>query len=385
MNHIEILENLIALNTSMPPGCNYGETVDYLEPLFKQTGFETIRINIPPEQAEGRDGRVNLVCHRKAQDKPRLIFYAHIDVVPAQGWEAFKPKIENGKIYGRGAADMKGAIPALLLALDKSKDKPLNYDVSVMITTDEEYSQASQIRYISQYLYPVRGTYLFDLDCDFGYVTIASLGDLQMDILVKGKSVHSGLSHLGENAVEKAYLLMEALMKLKQEVIQRKSKVRTHPDTGLDHMVACLNINMIHGGLKVNIVPNQCTISIDRRLIPEENIDEARNEIIEILQSVPGVKWKIEREFSSPTLPPCDDPITVKLSSILKEVIGEGGEYGEMGSRDLTNIVVNEWSGKEFGLGIARTESNVHGDNEFVYQKDIENLAEIIYRFLITS
>jgi acetylornithine deacetylase/succinyl-diaminopimelate desuccinylase-like protein len=53
-----------------------------------------------------------------------------------------------------------------------------------------------------------------------------------------------------------------------------------------------------------------------------------------------------------------------------------------MGSGDLSNIVVNEWGGKEFGLGVIRTESNIHGINEFVYKKDVEDLAEIIYRFL---
>jgi acetylornithine deacetylase/succinyl-diaminopimelate desuccinylase-like protein len=67
----------------------------------------------------------------------------------------------------------------------------------------------------------------------------------------------------------------------------------------------------------------------------------------------------------------------------MKEVAGQGGKYGEMGSGDLSNIVVNEWRAREFGLGVIRPHSNIHGNNEFVYQKDIEDLAEIIYRFLV--
>jgi acetylornithine deacetylase/succinyl-diaminopimelate desuccinylase-like protein len=185
--------------------------------------------------------------------------------------------------------------------------------------------------------------------------------------------------------VEKACLLMQALMVLKKKVARRKSAIRTHPDTGLRKMVARLNINMVQGGLKVNIIPDQCTISLDRRLIPEENIAEARKEILDTLSAVPEVKWEIEREFSIPTVPPCEDPLTTELSAIMKEVIGEGGKYGEMGSGDLSNIVVNEWGGREFGLGVIRPESNIHGHNEFVYQKDIQNLAEIICRFLIAG
>jgi acetylornithine deacetylase/succinyl-diaminopimelate desuccinylase-like protein len=147
-------------------------------------------------------------------------------------------------------------------------------------------------------------------------------------------------------------------------------------------MVARLNINMIQGGLKVNIIPDQCVISIDRRLIPEENVAVARKEILDTLSAIPGVTWEIQREFDIPTVIPCIDPITDQLAEIMKGVMGEGGKYGEMGSGDLTNLVVNEWGGKEFGLGVIRSESNIHGNDEFVFQKDMEDLAEIIYRFL---
>jgi succinyl-diaminopimelate desuccinylase len=382
MDHIKILKDIIAIDTSVPPGNNYQRVVDYLQPLFVQTGCQTVEIDIPPAEAEGREGRTNLVCHRRAAGRPHLIFYAHIDVVPAQGWDAFKPREENGRIYGRGAADMKGAIPALLLALERCKDQPLKYDVSVMVTTDEELSQASQIRYLARYLQPVKGAYFFDLDSNFGYISIAGLGTLQLDIRVKGKSVHSGLSHLGVNAVENAALLMSALLDLKKKVAARKSAVRTHPDTGLDRMVARLNINMVQGGLKVNIIPDECVISVDRRLIPEENLAAARKEIVDTLNAVRGVEWEIAWEFTIPALPPCDDPLTDQLAGILKAVTGEGGKYGEMGSGDLANIVINEFGGKEFGLGVIRTESNMHGKDEFVYIKDIQDLAEILYRFL---
>jgi len=382
MDHVGILKHLISFDTSVPPGNNYSETVDYLVPLFRQVGCQTQKIEIPTEFASGREGRVALLCHRRDEMKPRLLFYAHIDVVPAQGWDAFNPRIENGKIYGRGAADMKGSIPALLLALERCKDKPLKYNTTVMVTTDEEINQADQLRYLRQFLDPVKGAYFFDLDSNFGYVSIASLGALQLDILVKGKSVHSGLCNLGENAVEKASLLMNALMKLKSKVARRKSKVRAHPNTGLDRMVARLNINMIQGGLKVNIIPDQCQISIDRRLIPEENISDARKEILDTLSGVEDVKWEIADEFAIPTVPPLDDPIADKLEDVMNQVIGVRGKYGEMGSGDLANIVGNEWRGKEFGMGVIRTESNIHGKDEFVYVKDIEDLGEIIYRFL---
>lgn len=381
MDYVKIAKDLISFDTSVPPGLNYGKVIDYLEPLFKSVGFATEKIHIPAEHADGNHERVNLLAHRREEGKPRLVFYAHIDVVPAQGWKAFNPRVEDGKIYGRGAADMKGAIAALLLGLEAVVSKPLRYDTSVIITTDEETRQASQLRYLARYLRPVTGSYVFNLDSSFGYVGIASLGALQMDIRVKGKSVHSAMSHTGENAVEKASLMMAALLNLKNRVIKRKSRIEVHPSTGLRKMEARLNINMIRGGIKVNIVPDECLISIDRRLIPEENMNEAREELIDILSSVANVGWEIEKVTTIPTVPPCQDQIVDELSTLLGEITGESGKFGEMGSGDLPHVVA-EWGGKEFGLGVIRPDCNIHGKDEFVYQKDIECLAEVISRFV---
>jgi len=382
MDYIKILKDLISIDTSVPPGLNYAKAVDYLQPLFQEVGFETRRFAIPKEHAEGREGRVSLICHRREPAKPRLIFYGHIDVVPAEGWDAFHARLESGRICGRGAADMKGAIVALLLGLEAVKGKTLGYDTSAMITTDEEISQASQIRYLTQFLQPVSGAALFSLDSSFGYVTIANLGLLHVDIEVKGKSVHSGLSHLGENAVEKANLLVKALLDLKNEVAQRKSEINVHPSTGLAKMEAKLNVNKMAGGLKVNIVPDRCLVSVDRRLIPEESIAEAEKELLDTLSSVEGVSWGIERIHKIPPVPPCQHPVVDELAEVIRKVTGQTGKFGEMGSGDLPYIVTSEWGAKEFALGVIRPECNIHGKDEFVYQKDIEDLAKIISQFL---
>ncbi|OGO36855.1 MAG: hypothetical protein A2147_03845 [Chloroflexi bacterium RBG_16_57_8] len=383
MDYVNALSGLISIDTSAPPGDNYGETMECLAPLFRHAGFQTETVVIPPEHAEGQTGRVNLVCHRRSQGKPRLIFYGHVDVVPAAGWDAFSPRFADGKIYGRGAADMKGGIVALLGGLDTVRGASLRYDVSVVVTTDEEVSQASQLHYLAHFLAPVNGANVFSLDNSFGYVSIAGLGALHMVIKVKGKSVHSALSHLGENAIEKAVPLLQALLDLKSRVVKRESRVGAHPDTGLSRMQARLNINVINGGLKVNIVPDQCLISIDRRLIPEEDIAGAEREILDCLSSVPGVDWGVESSFKIPTVPPCEDAIVDELSAVIQKVTGTTGKFGEMGSGDLSHIVTSEWKGKEFGLGVIRPECNIHGNTEFVYLRDIEALAEIIAEFLV--
>ncbi len=382
MDYVQVTKDLIAIDTSIPPGLNYDKAIDYLEPLFKQVGFETQKIYIPEGYGDGYKDRVNLLAHNRNWAKPRLIFYGHIDVVPAQGWPAVAPRGEDGKFYGRGAADMKGGIVALLLALEGVKGTALKYDTSVMITTDEEVGQANQLRYLGPYLRPIFGSYVLSLDASFGFVGIANLGLLHMDIKVKGRSVHSGLAHLGENAIEKSVPLLNALLELKTKVVARKSKVPVHPDTGLAKMEGRLNINKIHGGLKTNIIPDECIITIDRRLIPEEKLEDAEKEIVDTLSTVKGVDWEIEKVFSIPTVPPAEDPFVDELSRVIHEVTGSTGRYGAMGSGDLPHIVTSEWGGKVFNLGVMRTECNIHGKDEFVYQKDIEDLAVVLSRFL---
>jgi acetylornithine deacetylase/succinyl-diaminopimelate desuccinylase-like protein len=203
-----------------------------------------------------------------------------------------------------------------------------------------------------------------------------------MEIKVKGRSVHSGLSHLGVNAVEQSVPILTALLGLKTRVLKRRSSIPVHPDTHLQFMEPRLNINMIHGGLKVNIVPDECTISIDRRLIPEETLGEAEKEIMETLATVKGVAWEINKVMSIPTIPPCEDPLVNELAAVIKKVMGSDGRYGEMGSGDLGPIVHEDWNGADFGLGVIRTENNIHGKEEFVFLKDVEDLATIITEFI---
>ena len=84
-----------------------------------------------------------------------------------------------------------------------------------------------------------------------------------------------------------------------------------------------------------------------------------------------------------PTIPPCDDPIVNELAAVIKKVTGSDGRFGEMGSGDLGPIVHREWNATDFGLGVIRTENNIHGKEEFVYLKDIEDLSTIISDFLM--
>ncbi len=386
MDYIQILKDLLAIDTTVPPGRNYEKAIDFLDPWFKQTGCQTEKVFIPEEHAGGQKGRVNLVIHRRNPGKPRLIFYMHVDVVPAKGWEAFTPRVEDGKIFGRGAVDMKGEIISLLAALDRLKGREINYDASAVVTVDEETGHAdnNELRYIRPYLEPVTGVAFFSLDAESDYVQAGSLGIYACNITVYGKSVHQGWAFMGENAVENAIKLCHPLLQLGEEIKQRKSEVPAPPGLTITHLQPNLAITMMHGGIKENIVPDECVITVSRRIIPEESLEEAEREILDALHTVPGIRWDIRRiDFFNPLPSAINQPEAIKLSQILREVTGKTGMYGFMASVPL-DVPVKEWKARTFGTGLSRPEQNPHGINEHTYIKDVEDLATIIERFLTT-
>ncbi len=382
MDHVDVLCRLIEFDTSAADATGCRKAMGYLEAVFSEVGCVVTRVEIPPDAADGLEGRMALVCHRRGSSGERVLMYCHIDVVPAQGWDAFCPRREAGNVFGRGAADMKGAIATLVAALWRVRGRQLPYDVSVLVTMDEETHQMSQLRYLTPYLDADRHPHVVSLDNAFGYVTVANLGVLQLDVVVRGLSVHSGLSHLGCNAVEGATRLVSALLPLKEEVVRRRSTVATHPDTGLSVMEPRLNVNWIEGGLARNIVPDLCRFSVDRRLLPEEMIERAREEILTTLQNVSGVIWQVAREYVIPPVPRCSDALADVMAEIIRDVTGSTGLYGAMMSGELPGAACGPWGGESFGVGLIRPESNIHGVDEHVSVADMDRLTEVLARFL---
>ena len=277
---------------------------------------------------------------------------------------------------------MKGSIAALLGALWLLRDTEPAFDVTVVITMDEETHQLAQLRYLTSVLEAGPHPHVLSLDAGFGYVSIANLGLLQLDITVAGDSVHSAMAHLGRNAIEGASALMHALLSLKPLVTQRESTVAAHPGTGLHFMQARLNLNQIAGGIARNVVPERCTFTVDRRLLPEETVDSARSEILAALERVPEPEWHVSREFFIPSVPPCADPLARVLADVLEAVTGSAGLYGDMLSGELPYAASSCWGGDAFATGVIRPENRIHGANEYVHESDLDQLVEVLARFL---
>jgi succinyl-diaminopimelate desuccinylase len=124
---VAVLRQLLAIDTTNPPGLGYDRMVEHLDSRFRQLGFRNQRMIVPESQWRGlplplEGSRVNLVCRKHyGNDLEDVTITAHMDTVPVEGEWQFDPflgPIEMGRIYGRGVADSKGAIASLIVAFE---------------------------------------------------------------------------------------------------------------------------------------------------------------------------------------------------------------------------------------------------------------------------
>jgi succinyl-diaminopimelate desuccinylase len=291
---IDILKAMIAVNTCIPPGENYGKLVDLIEPELKSFGFETRRILVPeekyrqiPEPLSGE--RVNLVGVQK-NNRPRSSFYGHMDVVPAdEGWtvDPFAGELKNGKLYGRGAVDMKGSIAAFLGAAKVIRQMGLepHFQMECCFCTDEEVGVYPGARYLAEEGYFSDHLVWGELGNIGPATLIGASGAVRADLTAVGKSCHSGMNWMGVNAIEEMIPVMESLMELKGQAEKKTSQIPAFPIPGApsDRMTPMFNLDVIRGGVKDNVVPGECRLTINRRYIPEEKADEVMAEIDEAL------------------------------------------------------------------------------------------------------
>lgn len=391
---LEDLRDLVRFETVDPPGKEYPEIVDHLIPIFRDLGFEAEKVVVPPEVLLGRGEeaigeRANLRARLDVGAEETLVIYTHLDVVPAgEGWskDPFDLDIRNGRAYGRGVADSKGAVAALIAALRgvEAFGRPRR-NLLVLLTTDEEGGGYSGLCYFADEGL-VKGDVMLCMDSFSDDVIIGSNGIITWEATVRGRAVHSGASFLGENAIEKSLPVIEALLDLKKRVEGRRSYLRASSelqDHGVDFVRPMLNLTVIHGGIKENIVPDRCVIRGDRRVIPEERMEEAAAELERAVAALPvDLEWRSWMGYPPMRIDP-DHPWVGEVRRALEGASGRsprlaGAQYS------LDQAYVAEVTGIPtcvYGVG-RQTDSNPHGSDENVTLEDLSVYARFL-AFLI--
>jgi len=401
---MEIMQQLIEINTSVPPGNSYREYVDTLYPYFNELDFSLEEVVIPevliqqiPYPLEGP--RINLVAKKDYNQENWITFYGHMDVVPAlpNNWR-FPPfeatLTKSGKIYGRGTADMKGDMVCLLLAMqiiNKLKLKP-KYNIQILNCTDEEVGVYPGIRYLTEQGF-LKGS-IFCLD---GIITplipVGIAGDLNITIEIIGKSCHSGYNFLGINAIEEAIPILNELMILKEKVENRRSV--DIPGNPRDEIGANLrpmfSLVIIESGEKENIVPGHCKLVVNRRIIPDEKFEEVKHEILESINKgkhkSKALDVKVSFKYDNPPLKVNPNLPTIKRWKKVMALVNDISEdniqiIGTASSTDMGFVVENLNTEDFIFAGVESPSSKAHGENEFVRIRDIKLLLKEIIIFL---
>jgi succinyl-diaminopimelate desuccinylase len=399
---IQSLKELVRIPTFVPPGENYGKIVDWLLPVFESLGFECTRIEMPEavyearqKSADLRGERVNLLATKDCGAEESVDIYTHLDVVPAgEGWSTppFDTTINDGRIYGRGTADSKGAVASLLTALRVMNAQGLSstYNIRVALTTDEEVGLYSGLCFFADAGY-LQSDYLFCMDGDNEGICVATNGMINWELKVYGKSCHSSIPFMGVNAIEQAMLVTEELKRLKRNVESRESKAACSPYmteiTGQQHTTPIFNVTMIQGGVKENVIPPSCTLRGDRRYIPEEKVEDVIKELedaVEDIKRKQGIDLELHYETGYP--PMFTDPDEEWVGRVQDAVSNAydvpKGIIGVQGGLDVAYAVQKTKQPVcAFGVG-SWIDSNAHGADENVRIRDLKDYVRFLVRLL---
>jgi acetylornithine deacetylase/succinyl-diaminopimelate desuccinylase family protein len=308
-NVITLAQQLVRIPSENPPGSEH-EIAGFVQDVFQKMGLETSIV-------EAEKGRSNVIAKYNVGHEPVLILNGHADVVPAgDGWRhpPYDGVTESGRLYGRGAADMKGGLAAAISAVDAvvHSDVKLNGSLTVSVVADEEAGGRLGTGFLVE-----KGILKGDMaivcePSDFK-LSVSEGGGVWFDIQSYGRSAHTIEANYAINPVEKMAKFVVALEKVKKRL-----SAYDHPKYGRP----ILSMNTISGGTKVNVVPEICRGSLDFRFPPGVGITPKK--AIALIQKVVNDLHEADKNLRiklDPTIiaHPFEQPENTRIVRIVKD------------------------------------------------------------------
>ena len=344
---IELTQDLIKIPTVNPPCANYLEICEFLKKRLEVSGFETQLIRAKGAIADSEKyPRWNIVAKYAGKNPGDCVhFNSHTDVVEVgHGWtkDPFGGELHDGKIYGRGACDMKGGLATSIIAAEAfiATYPDFNGSIEISGTADEESGGFGGVAYLAE-----KGFFkhvdhvIIPEPLNKDRVCIGHRGVWWAEVETKGRIAHGSMPFLGDCAVRHMGAVLEQLEeKLYPALKDKKTTMPVVPDGAKE---STLNINSIHGGeaeqeedytgLPSPNVPDRCRIVIDRRFLIEEKLPEVKSEIYELLNNLKENRQNFDFEIRDmhevhPTMAPKDAPVVTTISNAIKDVLGKTAE-----------------------------------------------------------
>jgi acetylornithine deacetylase len=235
-------------------GRGEAECASLLRRVLDDWGFRT-------ELHEVTAGRPNLVARIGGAGGRSVMFNGHLDVVGTEGMvhPAFEAEERDGRLYGRGSADMKGGIAAMCSAAWRAASGGLAGEIVIAAVADEEYESLGTRALIER---GVRADVAVVTEPTRLAIMPAHRGFVWVEVNVAGRAAHGSRWDIGVDAIRHAGLLLAELDRLDERVLPQ----RTHPLLGR----GSLHASLIEGGIGLSTYPDRCVLKLERRTIPGE-------------------------------------------------------------------------------------------------------------------
>ncbi|MGH8861790.1 MAG: M20 family metallopeptidase [Jatrophihabitantaceae bacterium] len=297
-----------------PPG-EEGPTVDVLERAGLDRGLEVERTTVETDRA-------NLSLRLPGGPGPGLLLLGHTDVVPVgDGWTVapFGGEVRDGRLYGRGSADMKGGLAACVVGMSalRGAGAALRGPVELAAVVDEEETGKGIRHRITREHTPDFAGCIVAEPTDLQTI-IAARGDSYVEITVHGRAAHSGNPADGLNAIYGGAAVIAEIERAHGELA-----LREHPLVG----AATWSVGQVRGGTGTSTVPALCTVVADRRLLPAENATEVLEEITARIDALAlaerGLRVDVRMTMDMPGFEtPADHPLVTASSRAIRDAGG---------------------------------------------------------------
>jgi succinyl-diaminopimelate desuccinylase len=394
---VELTRALIRFPTINPPGEAYQPCAEFIGRRLMNRGFtvDYVRASGTPGDS-ARYPRINVIARREGDAKgPCVHFNSHIDVVQTgAGWslDPFAAVVKDGKVYGRGACDMKGGLAASIVAIEALIDSSAHLPGTLEIsgTVDEESGGYGGVHYLAErgwFSSPRVDHVIIPEPLNVDRVCIGHRGVWWAEIETHGRMAHGSMPFLGDCAVRHMHAFID---RLERELYPKLAARRTAmPVVPAAARHATLNINSIHGGqgeapgYPAPCVPDSCRMVIDRRLLIEEDMDSVKAEVRALLDQLvkdrDGFAYGLRDIFEvQPTMADRNGPVARSTAAAIRRVIGRDPEFiCSPGTYDQKHI---DRIGKlrdciAYGPGILDL---AHQPDEYVLIDDLVNSTKVM-------
>lgn len=383
---VPVLKELISIPSVNPMGRDVSGDEFYEGRLTAWLVSWLERHGLPCEVVETAPGRNNVISRIDSPGAARTILLdAHQDTVPVDGMTIppFEPTESDGRIYGRGACDVKGGLAAMLAAFTSlAAVRPSGMcNVVLSLTCDEEATSLGINHLVGSWsrrepsyrLCPQRPDVAIVAEPTLLDIVVAHRGATRWQLRTTGRACHSSRPSEGVNAI---YRMAKVLGCLEDYAAWLPNSRPAHRLCG----PATLSVGLISGGSSVNVVPDSCVIDIDRRVLPGEDSQGVRTEVIDYLKQQLDFDLIHDEPYclSSALGDELNGELARQLSQSIEKVVGSrqivGVPYGTHASRiaaiGIPSVV--------FGPGDI---AQAHTKDEWIAVDQLRQATEIYYSF----